>query len=203
MIFVFNYYKKLILDNRGWIYLILGIFVIGVLLGLGTAQGDPETARKIIAQYASSVDKSLKPGWEQTKEIFDRNVFVILIAALTSLVLGLSSAFVALVNGFVLGLFVGFRDIHTKVNPWQLFLLLFPHGIFEYTGVFLSLSFGLRLGLNWLTNDSKGKRLKVLKTNIQETIAILVLVIIILGLAAFIEGFLTLKIACFLSGICR
>lgn len=199
---IFNYYKKLIFENRRWLYVILIIFAVGVVLGLFTAQTNPEITKKIIAQYAESIDKSLKPGWEVTKAIFTRNVFVVAVATLTSLILGFSSVFVVFINGTILGLFIGFGEMYSKITPWQLFLLLFPHGIFEYVGIFLGLSFSLRLGLNWLRKASKGKRLIVLKTNIKETAAILILTIIILGLAAIIEGFLTVNIACLFGGLC-
>lgn len=200
---IYKYYKDLIVTNRGWIYLTFGIFAVGVVAGLLLAQSGQEEARKIISQYAASVDRTILPGWELTKTIFVRNVSVVLSATITSLVLGLTSAFVVLVNGFILGIFVGFGEIYTRLNPWQLFLLLFPHGIFEYSGFFLGLSFGVRLGLNWLKNENKGKRRRTLGQNIKETAAILILVVVILGLAAFVEGFLTLKIACLLSGACQ
>ena len=162
-----RYYKKLISDNRHWIYIIIVIFGIGVVLGLFTSQNDPNSTKEIIAKYSNSIDKSLKPGWEQTIFIFERNIIVVLVSLVTSLLFGFTSAFVVFVNGTILGLFIGFGEIYTKITPWQFFLLLFPHGIFEYIGVFLALGFGFRLGLNWLLKTSKGKRLSVLKEKYQ------------------------------------
>ncbi len=197
-----SYYKKLIFENRRWVYIILLIFTIGVCSGLFIAKSDPEATKKIIKTYADSIDKSLTPGFDQAKFIFERNVFVVGVSMITSIFLGFTSIFVTFINGTILGLFVGFGEIYTRITPWQLFLLLFPHGVFEYLGIFLGLSFGLRLGLNWLLKVNKGQRLKVLKRNIKESLAILVLVIFILGLAAFIEGYLTAPIACWFGGLC-
>src|SRR3972149_5755583 len=68
----------------------------------------------------------------------------------------LTSIFVTYINGVVLGVVFGYIPARGFANPLQIFLLIVPHGIFEYLGTFLAMSFGLRLGINWIL-EKKGK----------------------------------------------
>lgn len=199
---ILSLYKKLISENRRWLYLVVAIFGFGFLSGLITSQTNPLITKSIIASYSQSIDKNLSYGLDQALFIAERNIFILLFTMVSSLFFGVTGFFVTYVNGAILGLFVGFSEIYQKINPWQFFWLLLPHGIVEYSASFLGLAFGLRLGLNWALERSRGKRFQVFLLNLKETFIILILVVLLLLLAAFIEGYLTQIIACTISGIC-
>lgn len=199
---VVTYYKNLIYQNRRWVFFIIAIFLVGTLAGILISNTAPFITSSVIGQYSSSLNLSLK-DFNLSLFIFQRNVSIVGTATLLGVFLGVVPVFIAFLNGILLGLIVGFPALYKAVNPVQLFFLLFPHGIFEYTATFLALAFGLRLGVNWLLPGSFGRRLKTLRVNIVQTFYILVLALILLIVAALIEGMLTGRIACFFTGVCR
>lgn len=200
---ILNYYFDLILGSKKWLLVILLFFVPAFLGGFLVAFYFPQIAAETISKYAQSIDTEVKSGFEQSFYIFRRNLVISLIAVLGGVVIGVIPVFITYVNGFFLGVIIGFQEIYSTINLWQLLLLLAPHGIIEYLATFLAWGFGLRLGITWLLPKASGKRLLTLATNLKETLFILVLVVVLLAIAAFIEGYLTLEIACFLGGICQ
>lgn len=201
--FLFNYYKNLILTSRKWILVILLLFFVGFISGLALSVSFPQISAKIISTFSASLDKDLKPGLGESLYIFKRNAQIVIVSSLSGIVLGVFPLFTTYVNGFLLGVVVGFGPIYKALSPWQLLWLLIPHGLVEYSATFLSMAFGLRLGLNWTLPKNKGKRSVTFLKNLRETFAILFLCIGLLVLAAVIEGMLTARIACFIAGICR
>lgn len=199
---VVNYYKNLIYQNRKWIYIILGIFGVGVFCGILVSSTIPSLTKLTLQEYSKILPKNLK-GLNLSLQIFGHNFSTVFLTTISGIFLGIAPTLISFLNGLVLGMLVGFREIYRLVNPMQLVFLLFPHGIFEYAGTFLGLGFSLRLGLNWLLPHFRGKRLQILLQNLRETLSILVLVFGLLAMAALIEGMLTARIACFFTVICR
>lgn len=192
---IFNYYKNLIWGSRKWFFAVTIIFLFSALLGALISFFAPKIAEEIIGSYARSIKPDLKEGWETTIFIYQRNLIITFLASLFSFFFGIAALFVTFVNGLLLGLIFGYPKIYTSANPLYFVALIVPHGIFEYFATFLSLAFGLRLGINWILNSNQGKRKQIFFKNFGELFTILVLAGVILFLAAFIEGFLTKKIA--------
>jgi uncharacterized membrane protein SpoIIM required for sporulation len=197
-----GYYRQLLAKNRRWFLAILGIFFLGFVAGFLISFVAPSFTRLILAQYAASIDPNLQPGANLTWYLLSRNVGIVGVSTIGGFVFGLLPVGTSFLNGLLLGALIGFGEIYQVINPVQLALLILPHGIFEYLGSFLALGFGLKLGLNWLSKSSRGKRVKVFVQDLKEVGIILPLIILLLGVAALIEGNLTNSIACFFSGIC-
>lgn len=199
---IFNYYKNLIYESRKWIYFTLMIFLLGFVWGVIISSTYSQLTRQIFGQYSSSLNLASKSNLETSIFIFNRNFSILATSTFGAFFFGVSAFVVTFANGLILGSIVSWPEIYKVINPLQLLLLLLPHGIFEYPALFLGLSFGLRLGLNWIFAKNQ-RRLSVFLKNLKETMAIFVLVSLLLVVAAFIEGFLTEIIACKLSFICR
>jgi hypothetical protein len=58
------------------------------------------------------------------------------------------------------------------------------------------------LGTRWLGKSSKGKRKAIFVSDLKDLIYITPLVLLILAVAALIEGNITGKLACLLAGAC-
>ncbi len=195
-------YASLIINNKKWFIPILIVFFVGLTAGFFLSINNKAETGKILAGYAKSIDFNIKDGFALSWFIFERNVNIILFATITGFFLGLPALTIAFINGSLLGVVIGFVSISHSLNPIQLFLLLFPHGIFEYTGSVLGLTFGFKLGVNWLRKSSSGHRKQVFLNDFKDVVKIIPVVIIILFVAALIEGNLTGKLACFLASAC-
>ena len=196
------FYRGLIAQNRRWFWAVVIVFLIGFVSGVCISLVAPSVTQTIIDEYASSLDPSVKPGLPLSLYVFERNAIIVLITTVGGFLFGLLPVVVGFMNGLVLGALVGFPQIYQALNPVQLFFLIAPHGIFEYAGSLLALSFGLKLGLNWLFGAARGKRKMVFFTDLKETLAIIPLTLALLLAAAFVEGTLTTNIACFVAGAC-
>ncbi|HSX57887.1 MAG TPA: stage II sporulation protein M [Candidatus Saccharimonadales bacterium] len=200
---IFLYYKKIIFEARFW-FLSLGIiFLLGLFVGIIVSVTIPSLSTKILKSYSSSVNFNAEEGLSLSLFIFKKNLGIVTLGSFLGFFFGALPALVANLNGFLLGIVLGFGEIYSKVNPWQLFLLLFPHGIFEYAGTFLGLTFGFRWGLGWVVRKANVSRKAVFVNDLKELLAIFPLVVLLLGIAALIEGNLTGKIACILASACR
>ncbi len=196
------FYKNLIWEARFWILALLCIFGLGVLCGLTISLTTPNFSKLLLKNYAESVDFGVS-GFNLSWIIFERNFGIVVFASFFGAILGIVPTLITVVNGLLLGVVLGFRDIYQSVNPWQLLWLLLPHGIFEYSATFLGLAFGLRLGLNWLISRNVQNRREIFKADFKKLLLILPIITLLLFIAALIEGILTLPIACLIAGVCR
>ncbi len=199
---IISYYKNLIWGNRRWFFVITAVFLVSVLIGVLVSLFATSFSEQIIASYVRSIKPDLKEGWDLTLFIYQRNLTITTLASVFSFFFGIAAIFVTFINGLLLGLIFGYPKIYSLANPLYFVALIVPHGILEYFATFLSLAFGLRLGINWTLITNQGKRKQTFFKNFRELLTILVLVGFILFLAAFIEGFLTRRIADCLFGHC-
>ena len=200
---VFDYYKNTIFENNNWFRLTAAIFVFGIVTGLIISLFIPFIAEQALKNYASSIDTNIKPGFDLSVYVFTRNITITTVSSFLGIIFGLTSIFVTYINGIVLGVVFGYLPVRGFANPFQIFLLILPHGIFEYIGTFLAMSFGLRLGINWIV-DKKGKsRKQIFVEDLKKLISIYPLVFLLLLLAALIEGTITIKVSCILGGLCN
>ena len=200
---VVHYYKELIWQNRSWFLAVSAVFVLGSLAGVAVSLANPHLSEEMLKSYARSVSVGIKDGWPATVYIFQRNLAITSLASLVGLFFGIAPLFVAFINGALLGIVLNYPKIYSIASPFYIIALLVPHGILEYFATFLALAFGLRLGINWTLVTSAGRRREIFFKNFRELLAIICLVVILLFIAAFIEGFLTKRIADCLFGSCQ
>lgn len=199
---IFRYYKKIISDNKNWFLFAAGILVCGAITGALVSFFIPTFGETTLSNYAQSIDPNIEIGWNLSWYVFKRNLLIVTISNLFGIVFGIIPFLVTYFNGLVLGIVLGYLPLKGSVNPIQLFVLIAPHGIFEYSATLLGMSFGLRLGINWMF-DKKGKsRREVFVEDLKKLISIYPLVFLLLGVAAMIEGLVTIKVSCILGGLC-
>ncbi len=203
MVKIIRLYQQLIVRNKKWFIPISIIFVIGVVSGYSLAVNNKEETTKILAGYASSIDFKVQDGLALSLYIFERNLGIVVFSLFAGFFFGLIPLAISFINGGLLGVVFGFSEIYKGVNFFQLLMLVLPHGIFEYTGSIIGLAFGLKLGVNWLRKSASGRRKKVFLKDLNEAFLIAPLVVLILAVAALVEGNLTDKIACFVASVCR
>lgn len=196
-------FTHLLWEGRRWIEVALFFFVIGVLLGLTVARTQPDQVMDALrpafaqlgglGQQVTAADSPFARAWI----IFQRNAQVTLVmAALALPLIGMVPVLFMLVNGLLLGVVVGLsgRLAPGMGNPWNIFLALAPHGIVELPALFIAAGFSMRLGIEWLLPGASGARLETLRRVAIQTGAVLGAVLVLLALAAFIEGNVTLAL---------
>jgi stage II sporulation protein M len=193
-----NFYRQLFRENRTWLRVILIWFGLTFLLGAIVFYFLPGLLATIIKVFEQKFGASPDLNISLAKDIFLNNLVASSVALFGGIILGLGSFLVVGVNGFILGfvltsLFALSTQSFLKTVTF-IFASLLPHGIFELLAFFVAGALGLRLGLEWLGINSKGKRWKTLKDNLVNGVIFVPVLVLILFLAALIEVFVTGKI---------
>ncbi|MDN4638059.1 MULTISPECIES: stage II sporulation protein M [Bacillus] len=124
------------------------------------------------------------PSIELTIDLFVNNITVCLFLISGVFLFSIPTVFLLLLNGFFLG--IGVKSLMMLgLNGTNLFMKLLPHGILEIPAFLLSASIGF-LGLTFYFNSPKKYLKKILKP--------LILVVILVFMAAIIEGFITVSL---------
>ena len=189
--------------GRRWVEVALFLFVVGLLLGLTVAQTDPEEVLQALQPVLSQIGgigeqvTAADSPWARAWIIFQRNAQVTLFMTALALPLaGTMPVLFMLVNGLLLGIVIGLssRLAGGLTTPLQMFLALAPHGVLELPALWLSAGFAMRLGVAWLLPDASGHRLETLRRTAVDAMTILDVVLVLLLVAAFIEGNVTLAL---------
>jgi stage II sporulation protein M len=191
--------------GRRWLLTSTALFIAGILIGWGASQADPdlllEQLQPIVERIGGLGQQVLSADTpaERTWIIYRNNaqaVSVMMLAALVPLLGWLLSAFGMLGNGMLLGVVFGLgsRLSGRPVDPMQLFVGIAPHGVIELPAIWLGAAWSMRLGLRWLAPSAEGERWQVWQQCAKEAVIVLALVMVLLGIAAFVEGTVTLSL---------
>ena len=192
-------------SGRRWVLTSAALFVAGILMGWGFSQVEPDL---LLAQLQPVVERisglgqrvlSAESAAERTWIIYRNNaqaVSVMMLAALVPVVGWLLSALGMLGNGMLLGVVFGMgsRLSGRPVDPMQLFVGIAPHGVIELPAIWLGAAWAMRLGLRWLAPSAEGERWVVWQQCAKEAVIVLTFVMVLLGIAAFVEGTITLRL---------
>lgn len=191
--------------GRRWLLTSIVLFLVGILMGWGASQAEPEL---LIEQLQPIIERigglgqqviaSESPG-ERTWIIYRNNaqaVSVMMLAALVPVIGWLLPAFGMMGNGMLLGVVFGLgsRLSGRAIDPMQLFMGIAPHGVIELPAIWIGAAWAMRLGLRWLAPSAAGERWEVWQRCAKESVIVLALVMVMLGIAAFIEGNITLAL---------
>ncbi len=169
-------------DIKLFIYLITGVFLLFVLIGLFIPA--PEIIYDKILDF-------IKDLLKQTQDmslsqligfIISNNIKSTFFAIVFGIFLGIYPISTAVINGYVLG-FVSLISIENGglISLWR----LFPHGIFELPAVFISMGVGLKFGTFILQKN----KIKAFKEYLINSLRIFLLIVIpLLIIAGIIEG---------------
>ena len=173
-----NYIKL----SREFIYSAILIFAIFVVLGFFFPV--PELLEKEILKMIQDILAKTKglSGLEMTNFIFWNNLQSSFFGMIFGVLLGIFSAAVALVNGYVLGFVSKIVVIEAGFSSlWT----LFPHGIFELPAIFISFGMGIKFG-TFIFYKEKLKSFNKFFINSLRVFIFIVLPLLII--AAIIEG---------------
>lgn len=189
-------------NGRRWIATAVFLFVTGVLLGFWAAVSQPDVfleqvrpAMERIASIGTMVFASPSP-LERTWIIYRNNAQAMTIMTIGGLFLGLVPVMAVFGNGALIGVFLGLSgEIAPQANdPWRLFIALAPHGVIELPAVWLAAAWAMKLGLAYLSPAAAGRRWGAFQESVRETVFVLFIVMIMLAIAAAIEGNVTLAL---------
>ena len=192
-------------SGRRWVLSSASLFVLGVLLGWGSSRSNPDlllAQLQPVLERLSGLGQSVlgaESAAERTWIIYRNNaqaVSLMMLAALLPVIGWLLAAFGMLGNGFFLGVVVGMgsRLSGRAIDPMQLFIGLAPHGVLELPAVWMGAAWAMRLGLRWLAPSAEGERWEVWQRCAKEAVIVLACVMVLLGIAAFVEGNVTLSL---------
>jgi len=192
-----NYYRQLFIENRRWLKIALDWFILSALIGVVTVFIKPDLLMSIVSGFQDRFGINPSLNSNLSIQIFLQNLTASAIGLFGGILLGLGPVLVIGLNGFILG-FVVTSILVLGGNIFTSLLLVaggvLPHGIFELSAFLAAGALGLRLGMEWLKNESVGHRWQVLKKNIINAILLFPLIAVVLFIAALIEVFVSGKI---------
>ncbi|MGZ6550875.1 MAG: stage II sporulation protein M [Tumebacillaceae bacterium] len=179
-------------QNRAYIWVAAGLFLVGAVLGLLFAD-------EMMKYVASSLDK-IKDLAEtaQAKNnpaytsllLFKNNLSAAVYMLCSGVLLGVVTALSLVLNGLMVG--VVFAQIGGHGSLWLTILFgLVPHGIFELPAIFISAAFGLKLGRCLLVPLREMTRWQSVIHVGREVWSISWVIVLLLVVAASVEGAVT------------
>ncbi|MEA1994054.1 MAG: stage II sporulation protein M [Euryarchaeota archaeon] len=135
--------------------------------------------------------------------LFLNNLMVSLLAIFFGAILVLFPVFVAFLNGFLIGLISG--TVLNSEGIKYLFAALIPHGIFEIPAILISVGLGLKLGyliLHTLVSILRSRPTKdaEIKSFFKELRSVIVVIVLLLAIAAFVEALITPAVITMVGG---
>ena len=131
---------------------------------------------------------SEKPSGQFFAEVGFNNIQVGFLAFAVGIAAGLPTVYVLILNAANVGLIGGL--FHQRGLAEVFWGFITPHGLIELTAVFVAAGMGLALGWSWIVpgDRSRGEALRV---QASRAITVVTGLIVVFGIAAVIEGFIT------------
>jgi stage II sporulation protein M len=197
---VLRSYQQVLWRGRRWLATAVLLFVLGAVAGYVLAVANPGTVMETIRPLLSllrgmgeRIAASESPV-ERTLIIFRNNLLAVVRMMVGGVLLGILPAMATAGNGLLLGMVFGLgsRLSPLGASPWVMLLSVVPHAIFEVPALWIAGAWGMKLGLAWLLPSAAGGRLQVLRQSAAEAVQMGVLAIVLLLVAAAVEGNITL-----------
>jgi len=128
-----------------YIYLVAIVFIMATILGILSAENNPQTATQSIRELSQSLafTQDFTPI-ELTLFIFLNNSIKAMIAMLSGILLGIFTVLFIIVNGYLIGVILDLS--YVQFGVLKTIIAILPHGFFELTAVGLACANGLFLG---------------------------------------------------------
>jgi stage II sporulation protein M len=176
----FGYLK----DSKNFIWGAIGIFLFFALVGYFVPL--PESFQNEIIDYFKKLilETQNYNGWEMIEFLFTNNSSATFIGLFSGILFGIVPFFHAIINGFILGFAAAISVSENGIfSLWR----LFPHGIFEFPAVFISLGLGFKLGSFIFFKNTKEKFKEFFINSLNVYIFVILPLLVI---AAILEGLL-------------
>ena len=190
---------ELLKRNKGFILVGVILFVIGSIAGYTVYLNNPDLANLEGSSIFSGLEQKI--SFFQNLNIlgkiifiFLNNLLVALISVFLGAILGLFPIFIALMNGFVVGIVAG--KVLESNGIGYLLVGLVPHGIFEIPAILIAIGLGLKFGyliISTIISILLGKSTKdnEFKLFIRELKPAFKIILILLCIGAFVEILIT------------
>jgi len=190
---------ELLKRNKNFILVGVILFVIGCIAGYIVYLNDPGLGNLEGSSIFSGLEQKI--SFFQSLNIlgkilfiFLNNLLVALISIFLGAILGLFPIFIALMNGFVVGIVAG--KVLESNGIGYLLVGLVPHGIFEIPAILISIGLGLKFGyliVNTIISILLGKPTKdnEFKLFFRELKPAFKIILILLCIGAFVEILIT------------
>lgn len=182
---------NLVFQNLNYIYIAIFLFLLFFILALAF-QIPPSLDQqiKLLLQKLVLRTENLDT-FQLISYIFVNNLGVAIMAIVFGLFFCLAPILIAASNGYVLGyltkLLVSKLGLfHGISSLWR----ILPHGVFELPAIFIGLALGIKFGVIFIKSLNENSFKNFIKFLIEVFKIILYVIIPLLVIAAFIEGFL-------------
>ncbi len=190
---------ELLKRNKSFILVGVILFVIGGIAGYTVYLNNPDLANLEGSSIFSGLEQKI--SFFQNLNIlgkiifiFLNNLLVALISVFLGAILGLFPIFIALMNGFVVGIVAG--KVLESNGIGYLLVGLVPHGVFEIPAILIAIGLGLKFGyliISTIISILLGKPTKdnEFKLFIRELKPAFKIILILLCIGAFVEILIT------------
>lgn len=189
---------ELVRANAGFILASAMLMLLSVVLSFTVSLVKPDYVTLFLpAQYADIPQERLESddwsneSWSpaiMTNSIMVNNIRVSILAFGLGLTLGVGTIYVLINNGFMLGGLASVFALGGKSLLFWSFIL--PHGVLELTAICIAGGAGLKIGYS-LIRPGVYRRSGALLVAARSALGLMTLVVILLCVAAIIEGFFT------------
>ena len=201
--FVFRFYKNLLQSNAVWIKRAAMWGALWLAIGFLTAIARPELTEKLLEflekVYREILGEDLGISFSTVIEIFKNNVEVALIGMFLGIIFGIVPFLSLALNFFILGFLTGifaFSHEGGQLPSLALFLVaVLPHGIIEIPTLVVAAAFGMNLGWFWRTPAENLTDWQKFSQAVVRNLQIAPLIITLLLAAAWIEVFVSGRLA--------
>ncbi|MGB9978274.1 stage II sporulation protein M [Methanobacterium sp.] len=201
----YNIFKGVFKRNRNLLALSTIIFFMSLFIGVIVGYFSPD----IIGYYLTGFSNDLSSQVDiSTVSIFTHNIRAGFMAYAGGII-GIVTAALLSINGFILGAFLGYfmhggAINHSTVNPLVFMSYVVPHGIFEIPALIMASAAGFRLttvvidlinslrGKPYVNNDYR---------KFKDSIALLAIAVVLFAVAAVIEANFTMSIGNYITGL--
>lgn len=183
---------SIIRNNRSYIGFTMLLFIAGLLLGLSFSEAFDELLKAQIEHIKNLAEKADGNSTKLATVIFLNNLKVSLLLLATGVLLSIFPIVMIMGNGMAIGyLFASFGGT-VPVPLWAIIVYgIVPHGIFEIPAFILAGAMGIKLGFMWLRPLKGESRWNSFLYAGKESLRILPLILVLLVIAASVEGFVT------------
>ncbi|NJE03257.1 stage II sporulation protein M [Thermococcus sp. MV11] len=173
-------------------YLLL-VFLLASFAGYGIGTASPGTAVDAVKRIIEQIGPISDSSFENFVKIFTNNATVALMTFLSGLFFGLGPWFIMAFNGLMVGLVVLAVHRMSEVPMGQIILGLIPHGVIEIPAIALAGVAGIVWYREIIGGEGSGE--ERFKRGAVKGLKLFVLSVLLLLVAAFIEAYVTPKVA--------
>lgn len=201
----YNIFRGVFKRNKKLLALSVVIFFASLFMGMFAGYFAPDFIGNLLTEFSNQLSSQVDIS---TVSIFMHNIRAGFMAYIGGII-GIITAALLSINGFILGAFLGYF-IHggainqSSAGPLVFISYILPHGIFEIPALIIASAAGFRLTsvVIDLINSLRGKPYvnnDYLK--FKDSIALLAIAVILFAIAAVIEANFTISIGNYITGL--